>query len=190
MTRATGKSIPERRWPHYASLVLPVLMAAAIVVIAAQSWEVRSWSVVATWKHSAPLLSWSSLGTAAFLVVLFGSVYASRLHDASPCIVCAARLPLDPSAAAERSRPAFRVYHQAVRRLGWHWLLIFAAGMLFLPPGWPLNTWTIAFQGAGTVLVLSALRHEKLQPWCPWCRHNGGEYEREPDPDPSVRMPA
>lgn len=190
MTRATGKAIPERRWPHYATLGLPALIAASIVWVALQPWEVRSWNPVHTWAHSAPLFSWPSLSTVIFISALLVSVCGSRLHDASPCIVCAANLPFDPSAAAERSRPALRAYHQAGRWLGWKWLLIYAAGIFLLPLGWPLNCWTIVFSVVGTVLVLCALRHEKLQPWCPWCRHDDGDDVREPDPDPSVRAPA
>lgn len=190
MRQAAGKSIPERRWPHYASLGLPVLIAGSIAWVAAQPWRVTNWNPLHAWAHSAPLLSWPSLFTVIFMSALFAAVCAGRLHDASPCIVCAAHLPLDPSAAAERSRPALRVYHQAARWLGWSWMLVYAAGIFLLPLGWPLNSWTIIFAAMGTVVVLCALRHEKLQPWCPWCRHDGGEYEREPDPDPSVRMPA
>ena len=191
MTRSfAGKALPERRWPHYASFALPVLVAGPIIWVAIQPWRVTSWNPLHAWAHSAPLLSWPSLIMVIFMSALLVAVCAGRLHDASPCIVCAANLPLDPSAAAERSKPVFRVYHQAMRWFGWNWMLIYAAGTFLLPLGWPLNCWAIIFAAMGTVFVLSTLRHEKLQPWCPWCRDDGGEGEREPEPDPSARMPA
>lgn len=190
MTKTT-RSFPERRWPHYASYAVPALVGGAILIGAASPWRVTSWNPLDNLHHSAGLFSWASLASLGYVAALWAAIYVSMLHTSRPCLVCAARLPLDPQAATERARPLLRLHHRSEPWLGYRPMLAYMAGVFLLPPGWPLNIWMIVAMSALLGVLVAATRHEKLQPWCPWCRRDdGGEDERMPEPDPSVRMPA
>jgi hypothetical protein len=186
------RPFPERRWPHYASIALPVLMIGAIGYLATRPWRVTDWNPLSAWAQSAPLLSLTTAGTTSYLLALYASFYAGLLHDSRPCIVCAAKLPLDPASAAGRARPALRLRHLAQDKLGWKIIVVYTAVLFGLPAGWPSNIWAIGSQAAIVAVLLAVWWHEKLQPWCPWCRHDDGDdsTKHQPEPDPSERMPA
>lgn len=187
----TARSFPERRWPHYVSYGLPALVGCAALIGVASPWRVTSWNPLANFHHQAALLSWESLGSLGYLAVMWAVMYVAMMHTSRPCIVCAAKLPLDPQAAAERARPLLRFHHQSEPWLGYRSLLIYVTGVALLPAGWPANIWLISAMLGLLGVLTAATRHEKLQPWCPWCDHgDGGDEVLEPEPGPAERLPA
>lgn len=110
-------------------------------------------------------------------------------HLDTPCVRCARHLPIDAEEQAERKSRWLKAHHRLH-----YWLPGLAFG------AW-VTSWTVAGTPAGRIMVACAVAlllpwaalirvHGRLQPWCPWCRDNGGENAAEDAPDPSRNQPA
>ncbi|MEY9840677.1 hypothetical protein [Streptacidiphilus sp. EB103A] len=123
------------------------------------------------------------------LVIAYVLLMVFGHHTDSLCVLCAVRLPDNGSAQAERRGTWLRTTHRtriaAPIGVGALWVLswVFAAttaGHLLL-----------ALAGLLLVAVLVLNRvHGRLQPWCPWCRDEGGNtHIQTPEPAPAQPLP-
>ncbi len=125
------------------------------------------------------------------------SATAERTHHRSLCPRELDEAPvLDPQPAVDRKRRELRVWHSRRRRR----FVPLVVGMLFfalyvlVPTG---KTWIFAVGFVCSALISAYLvyvdiTHQRLHPWCPYCRHGGRGPRgfRIPDPtDPSVPKP-
>jgi hypothetical protein len=126
-------------------------------------------------------------GTLMLSASLFAFVIATwllmRQHDRHLCEWCAASIPLNPSEQAARyhrrlwtvhtgSNPRYLVPYVIV--LVGSNLLTSYSGRLF---------WAVA-QSSMIYLIAATTSHRKLQPWCPWCKGDGGGDDvLQDDPD-------
>jgi uncharacterized membrane protein len=119
-------------------------------------------------------------------------------HGRQLCLRCLNAAPmLNPQAAVDRHINALRYVHFArVRAILLVALLIgsftVSAGLL---SGWPwparavlVAAATIGFVGVSYMDYASRM-HQRLYPWCPWCKRRGfgGEPLPEPTPDPTIK---
>lgn len=123
-------------------------------------------------------------------VVLFGFVVASwvlmRQHDRHLCELCLRTMPLDAAAQAQKHRRRLALVHVGQdRRLMAAYLVVLlgANALLFHDALWTRLVWA-AVQSTMIALVLAYSTHRSLQPWCPWCRDDGGGEEHVDTPEP------
>lgn len=109
-------------------------------------------------------------------------------HTDMPCVRCAKNPPSNGGEQAERRMTWLRSYHYLrYRLLG---ASFFLWGASWLVPGTVPGRALMAVAALLLVpwAVLSRV-HGKVQPWCPWCRDDGGESEEAEVPDPSWNQP-
>jgi hypothetical protein len=140
----------------------------------------------------------SAASKAAFwlsLAVTGAGTLLSRAHEKALCERCGT-LPEDPGKAARRRLALLAWEHlthgtrmrHAITEAVWWWLF---AAVALAPGGWSRPVITAAF--AWALLGLWSVRaHNRLAPWCPWCRGDGGDDDTQsaPTPSPSTYQPA
>lgn len=153
---------------HYAPWFLAGLVCGLIVltVVPALSGSVPWPILLAVW------------GGAGYLALC---VFA---HNRRLCEKCIGSVPLDASKVAERYGVRFRVAHLFEHRaLAFSYLaaVLGCAALAAHPIG--RYAWAVA-QASLVYLLFVYITHQRLQPWCPRCRH-GGEVETAPStPNP------
>lgn len=121
-------------------------------------------------------------GTCA--VLLYVALFACYVaHDGRLCLRCAQTVPVNGPAVAERRDRALRAVHHIRRRLPWYVAAFFAAlaarvvSAVFVE--WPRaagGVFLLAVVVAPvSVTILLSTRHDRIQPWCPYCRWGGGD---------------
>lgn len=134
----------------------------------------------------------TAFGTA--LVACAIGAFLSKAHEEGALCEKCGELPEDVESKARRRRPLLAWEH--VTRGTWRrhqvneavcWALVIVSA---LAPSWGPALATAAF--AWIVVGLWATRvHNRLAPWCPWCRHGGGgDDEAAPTPDPRIPQEA
>ncbi len=120
----------------------------------------------------------------ALLAFVVATWVMMRRHDRRLCEHCMATMPLNPAAVAERYARRFWVTHAGSEpRLVIPYLAALVA-VNFVPGALGRVAWTL-LQLSMIYLVLSYATHRRLQPWCPWCRDDGGGGDDDPvSPDP------
>jgi hypothetical protein len=122
------------------------------------------------------------------LLVLFAAVvflaFAIFAHSRRLCAQCIESMPLDPSEAAVRYGLRFLVAHQFERRsfaLG-YLAVVVGSSFLYRHPvgryGWA------AVEASLVYLLFVYVTHQRLQPWCPFCRNGGEELTTPVTPTP------
>lgn len=163
-----GESAVARRLGHYSAQALMLEIAAAVFL---GTQPIRQ-------TPSGASLSVS------LVVLVLATWLAMRLHDRSLCEYCVAEIPLDVEKAAARARWRFWLAHEGSRP---HFVMPYFAvliGTNFLHGEQGRLVWALA-QSSMVYLVMATSTHRKLQPWCPWCRDDGGGEDRAPlDPPP------
>lgn len=162
-------------------------------------WSER---VAAHWGHFAPeMLITSIVGvilirvlppaqpammlgvSVAIIAFVLATWLQMRKHDRGLCEHCMASMPLNPSAKAVRYRPRFWLAHKGGEpRIGGPYLVVlissnFARGSVG-------ELFWVVMQTTMIYLILSYSTHRRLQPWCPWCRNDGGGEDDPVSPDP------
>ncbi len=107
-----------------------------------------------------------------------------RRHDRGLCEHCMAGMPLNPSELAVRYKRRFWLSHSGAQP---RYLIPYFAvliGSSFVPGQRGVLFWALV-QTTMIYLILAYSTHRRLQPWCPWCREDGGGHDEEPSvPDP------
>jgi hypothetical protein len=121
-------------------------------------------------------------------VALLGIAVALALsllaHNRRLCERCIASLPLDAAEVAGRRALRFRVAHLFEKKLLGLCYLGTVAGCAFVYDH-PVGRYAWALVQASLVyLLISYVTHQRLQPWCPHCRHGGEEQTTPTTPDP------
>jgi hypothetical protein len=131
---------------------------------------------------AAVFVPWPALLVVFALAFLLG--VSILVHNRRLCERCIAALPLDASSVAGRYAIRFRVAHLFESRLFALGYLVVLAGSAFLA-GDPLGryAWAAAEASLG-YLLLVYVTHQRLQPWCPYCKHGGEEQSTPTTPDP------
>lgn len=146
-------------WGHRA----PYLLVAAIL------------ATVGLRVAPAPMAAVVPLTCLVLAVVMVGWL-TLRQHDRRLCEACLRAMPLDPAAAASRSRWRLATVHAAGNpRLLAPYLAV-VIGSNFWPGAVGVIVWTAA-QLSLAYLVLAHVRHRLLQPWCPWCQGGDGGHQ-------------
>ena len=194
MTATAAASGGPRRWVHVTARVLPVFpVASAALSLAEPGPWTPGWPgiVLAFTSGGGGVGGWWAAAGWALTAVTVVAILGWLAHCRMLCPACAARLPLDPQAAAERRRWQLRVTHLLPERTKLIWVILVLLGLpLLIPTGWPLNAWYVLQDTAAAVLLWSLLTHSALQPWCPWCRRgDGGEPPPAPVPESGRDLP-
>jgi hypothetical protein len=153
------------------------------------------------WGHFGPVLLCGSIGAVILLglhplsgplaltvplaVVLFvlASWLLMRQHDRRLCELCAASLPLNPGEQAARYQRRFWVAHAGSQP---RYLIPYLAVLLgsnFAATTAGRIGWAIV-QASMIYLIAAYSTHRRLQPWCPWCRGDGGGEHEDTAPGP------
>jgi len=177
---------------HYLDPVWPPAMVAS--------------GVASTLIPSGSALSWTF--SAAYFAVFFGALACDLfVHMGNLCERCIRAIPLDPQAAIERDRMWLKLFHRTSSQIWVHirsvrvpvpnkllalMLLgtaVLTAIRLTFDPGEQalkfvaLLTWTTPLAS----IFWATYRHNRLQPWCPFCpRDDGDDRVEAPEPDPSI----
>jgi hypothetical protein len=110
-------------------------------------------------------------------IALFGFVLLSwvlmRKHDRQLCEQCVHAMPLNPAAQATRLRRRFWMAHTGAEpRFLVPYLIVLVSSNFATTPmgrvGWAVIQLSMVY------LILAQSTHRRLQPWCPWCRADGG----------------
>ncbi len=153
---------------HYAPGLLAAVVGALIL-----------WTLVPSTTDVVPGPALWALFAVAFLLGVSILVHNRRL-----CERCIAALPLDASTVASRYRIRFRVAHLFESRLFAVGYLTVLTGSALLA-GDPVGRYVWAAAEASLVyLLLVYVTHQRLQPWCPYCKHGGEEQRAPTSPDP------
>ena len=115
------------------------------------------------------------------VIVLALSMFA---HNRHLCARCLASVPLDAASASARYAVRFRVAHLFERKLYAlaYLTLVFGSSLLY---GHPVGRYGWATVQASLVyLLLVYVTHQRLQPWCPYCRNGGDERTVPTTPTP------
>jgi hypothetical protein len=139
----------------------------------------------------------SILGELWLIPILIGCA-AVIGHYQILCERCMANMPLDGPQRAERRKIFLRLSHSMK--------LLVAIAIIFLIVNvfdWAIRPLIsdkptrrlvedLAVYLPTMLLMVSIQVHGRLQPWCPWCRGDGGdgEVERAPEPDPGRSNPS
>ncbi|MEO6884956.1 MAG: hypothetical protein ABI232_01535 [Jatrophihabitantaceae bacterium] len=155
------------RWGHYAPTLLCGSIFAAILI------GLRP--LPGTLALTAPL---------ALVAFVLASWLFMRQHDRRLCELCVSAMPLNMSEQAARYQRRFWLAHRGgdVRYVGPYLLVLI--GTNFLPGTVGRIIWALV-QCTMIYLIASYTAHRRLQPWCPWCRGDGGGGEREDAPPPA-----
>ena len=153
---------------HYAPTLLATLVGALIVVTLVPA---------AAAYATLPVLALVAVAT----VGLAASIFA---HNRRLCERCIAAMPLDAGAVAGRYAVRFRVAHLFERRL--FALCYLAALVCAAAVGWhPVGRYGWAAAQLSLIyLLLVYVTHQRLQPWCPYCRNGGQEHTVPTTPTP------
>ena len=111
----------------------------------------------------------------AILVLTFvlASWIMMRQHDRRLCEQCAASMPLNPAEQAARYERRLWVAHAGSQpKFMLPYLAVLIGSNFASAPGARI-AWALV-QLSMIYLILSYSSHRKLQPWCPWCRGDGG----------------
>lgn len=156
------------RWGHYA----PTLLSASICAV-----------VLLRLRPPTGALAL----TAPFVLVAFvlTSWLFMRQHDRRLCELCVSAMPLDMSAQAARYQRRLWLVHRGSDPRYVIGYLVVLIGSNFLPGTGGQLIWALV-QCTMIYLIAAYTAHRRLQPWCPWCRGDGGggEYEDAPPPAP------
>ena len=153
---------------HYAPWLLTIPIGALIVVtLTADRSSSVPWPVVVV-----PLVVAGFLGLSLLA------------HNRRLCERCITALPLDASKVADRYDRRFRAAHLFESKL-------FALGYLAVVLGsslmyaHPVGRYAWAAVGASLMYLLVVyVTHQRLQPWCPYCRNGGDEQVTPTTPAP------
>jgi hypothetical protein len=158
---------------HYAPWLLAVVVGVLIVLTL-----VPAASAFVGWGILVVLLA-----TVAFLAF---SIFA---HNRRLCERCISSLPLDASTVASRYAVRFRIAHLFERRLFAVCYLGAVVGSSFLYAH-PVGRYAWAVTQASLVYLLQVyVTHQRLQPWCPYCKQGGDERTVPNTPTPiSTKM--
>ena len=102
-------------------------------------------------------------------------------HDRRLCELCAAEMPLNPAEEAKRLHRRFWMAHTGSEpRFLVPYLLVLVSSNFATTTigrvGWAVIQLSMVY------LLVSQSTHRKLQPWCPWCRGDGGGEEVDETP--------
>ena len=114
-------------------------------------------------------------------VYLGVSILAHNRHLCEPCI---RSVPLDASTVASRNRLRFTVAHLFERKayaFGYLGLVVGSSFLYAHPVG--RYAWA-AVQASLVYLLLVYVTHQRLRPWCPYCRTGGQEITAPTGPLP------
>lgn len=172
----TGAAYPwsarlAERWGHCAPQALMVSIVAAILL-----------------RLRPPADATAALGASVALIsFVLASWLLMRRHDRGLCEHCMAAMPLNPSEQAVRYRRRLWLLHTGAERRFVIPYLVVLIGSNFAPGPSGQLFWAL-MQTSMIYLILSYSTHRRLQPWCPWCRGDGGGEDAEepatPDPVP------
>ena len=153
---------------HYAPWLLAVLVGSLIALTV-----VPYVSGLATWYVLAAML----------VVALFLGI-TILAHNRRLCERCIASMPLDASTVAGRFGLRFRVAHLFESKLLAVAYLAVVVGSSFLYAH-PVGRYGWAVVEASLVYLLFVyVTHQRLQPWCPYCRSGGEEVATPTAPTP------
>jgi hypothetical protein len=112
-------------------------------------------------------------GALALILVVLASWLAMRRHDRRLCEQCVAAMPLNPSEEASRYRRRFWTAHSLSepRYLVPYLVVLIGSNFASSAPG--RIAWAL-IQSSMIYLIAAQVTHRRLQPWCPWCRDDGG----------------
>lgn len=111
-------------------------------------------------------------------------------HEKQLCERCSAAVPLDPQAKAARWDRMLWLVHQ--RRALVSVLVVIGVKALALDHAFRPGAWSFIMDAliltAVSVFAVAQRVHRRLQPWCPYCRwEGGGKEEAVPEvPDPAA----
>jgi hypothetical protein len=153
---------------HYAPWLLTIVVASLIVLTL-----VPAVSDLVAW----PVLVALQVGVVFLAVSMF-------VHNRHLCSRCIASVPLDASNVAARYTTRFRVAHLFERKLLAVGYLVVVLGSATLSTH-PLGryAWAVA-QASLVYLLLVYVTHQRLQPWCPQCKHGGESIAAPTTPSP------
>ena len=115
------------------------------------------------------------------VVVLAISMFA---HNRRLCARCIASVPLDAANVAARYGVRFRVAHLFERKAYAIGYLVVLGGSAFFADH-PVGRYAWALAQASLVyLLLAYVTHQRLQPWCPQCKHGGEDIAVPTTPTP------
>jgi hypothetical protein len=144
---------------HYAPWLLAIVVGSLIVLTL-----VPTLSAEVVWPLLTVML--------AAVVFLAFSMFA---HNRRLCERCIAALPLDASTVAGRYAVRFRIAHFFERKLFAVCYLAAVVGSSFLYSH-PVGRYGWAVAQASLVYLLQVyVTHQRLQPWCPYCKNGGSE---------------
>lgn len=168
------------RFAHYARRFTPMILVGAV-----------AWSYIPV--HGNPM--WWRAASVVFVWAMVYALWSGLAHTARLCEYCIREFPVNGSELAAARRGRLRMYH----RHGNKWLIIPIVCELainYTGPhvglrGMPLvAAWTPFGLAYAWALYRYHLTHDRLQAWCPYCRHNRPpEDAPEPTPDPSQNRP-
>jgi hypothetical protein len=138
----------------------------------------------------------SPAATAAWVTALAGYVLLAVQRGRVPCTWCAEAMPLDVAGVASRRRRMLWLHHLVVPSI-WRvaaltvgpFLVLLALALAGLD--WAASWPAVAVALMPLAVVAQAVTvHQRLRPWCPWCRGGGGgDRIVDPEPDPAIRQP-
>ena len=139
----------------------------------------------------------NTLASALVLSWTVGGVF----HSLRPCLACAAALPLNGAERAEKRHAMLGVFHAVADRMTrTRWAGAGAVACVVVCSmvlGWlgqrdVAELFVLLVTLTFAPFVACSQVHSMLQPWCPWCRDDGGGGRgvNDPDPDPNRKVPA
>jgi hypothetical protein len=177
VTTAGGDSAPRQTWVQWLAhhvVAITLLYAASVPV---------------TWMRLPLVLSIAgALPLALWMVTL---AWATPVHGRSLCERCASEAPLNPGMEAERCDRRLRQMHWigdmppfVVLTAGFLVIVAVNVAGAVLRLGAPT---TLALIGIGLYVNVITRTHNRLQPWCPYCRRGRGDGDPAvtPTPDPA-----
>lgn len=198
MTDALTSSSGPHTWWHYLARALPGLyVASAGVAFASLPPQLGKVPLLALfsgqWLSYGMSAHWNLAYSVLTVCVLFSLIGMIR-HGRTLCLRCVKRLPLVPGDVADRSTPLFWLAHKLLdhkKATTLVMLAVIVTGEL-TPSGWPAHSLSFAENLGMAALAYSLSRHSVLQPWCPWCRDEGGDDDTElsPEPEPGLSLPS
>lgn len=126
-----------------------------------------------------------------FMIAFFLAIFLNNKHFGEMCERCLGKMPLNPDAAVKRWKWALRSVHKIIN-FGAKKLIAFAVifcGIYqiawYTLPHYSITNnvlYSVAGVTVGAFSVMAS-KHQQLQPWCPWCRGNGGHaHSEQPNP--------
>lgn len=189
MRLADGDGRPTHRvlmWlGHYYPRISPGLYL--IILIGA---------IVGLWITPTPPEAFAWAKTVAITIITLMSVFRDFIHNRNLCLRDLNEAPLlNPQEAVDKHLSYLRRHHKR------SWTLIITSLVGLIGCGILLGStgtaypWPWFVRAAITVLVVvgavagyridrTNVVHDRLQPWCPWCRRGGGEDDEAKQPTP------